>query len=252
LSHEDNRFCAKLEGEISASVSAEAERWGIGWSFDLGQVTFGPIQIWRSDGCDPVGLWVGTVHMNNVLGTITTDATITLAPDVWEGQSTPWEGFNGTQHAAVSGTFTYNDRGTPGVCGSTYGQANYSYDRTHYDTTWNGSVYPGFGGWFVLTIDGSDIGVGGLQDVANYLVLPVSGVNGDCEPYSDTFLEHPLYPPLNNECNDALHQGLQAEVDAILAADPAADFDALAGSDNLTAGNDTCQVSWNLTKAPTG
>jgi hypothetical protein len=252
LSHEDNRFCAKVEADVSVTVSAEAGRWGVGWSFDLGKVTFGPIQIWRSDGCNPAGLWVGTVHMHNDLeaGAIVTDATLTLAPDLWEQQSSPWEGFTGSQHAAVSGTFTYNSPGTPGVCGSTYGTANFNYDRTHYDTTWGGSVYPGFGGWFQLTIDGSDISVAGLQDVANYLLLPVSGVNADCNQYTDTFLEHPLYPPLHDECNTALHQGLQAEIDAILAADPAADFTALVGSNELTAGDDVCQVTWNLAKAP--
>jgi hypothetical protein len=44
--------------------------------------------------------------------------------------------------------------------------------------------------------------------------------------------------------------GLQAEIDAILTADPSADFNALAGSNNVTTADDTCQVSWNLTKAP--
>jgi hypothetical protein len=68
-----------------------------------------------------------------------------------------------------------------------------------------------------VTIDGSDVGVAGLQDVANYLVLPVSGLDGSCQPYNSTSLMQPLYPPLNGECNDALRLGLQAEIDTIQA-----------------------------------
>ena len=149
----------------------------------------------------------------------------------------------------MNGTFTYNSPGTPGVCGSLFGQANFSYDRDHYDTIWNGSVYPGFGGWFLLTIDGSNVEVGGLNDILNYLVLPVSGVDSSCEPVTDTFLEHPISLS-SDQCNDALRLGLQAEIDAILTNDPSADFKSLAGSKSLTTTDDTCQVTWNLTKAP--
>jgi len=44
--------CISVDLAFVLSIEAVAERWGIGWSFDLGSITLGPWDLYRSAACD--------------------------------------------------------------------------------------------------------------------------------------------------------------------------------------------------------
>jgi hypothetical protein len=91
-------------------------------------------------------------------------------------------------------------------------------------------------------------GVAGLQDVANYVVMPVHGTSNSCEAVNTSDLWHPLYPPLETECNDAMRIGVDAQL-AASNTTKLADVTALDGSAHRDLGNGHCDVEWHLTAA---
>jgi len=254
--------CVVFDAYVRGKVAVSVDKWFISFSATLLQIDSPKITlVERGDGCndDPPPVWAGTVTVHNVHaspsapgthGLITSDATVTLQPVFWTDAEVlhpeagdPWSEFVGTQHASVTGTYSY-DSYLDG-CNHLAGSAGFSYGGQHYMVTSStGQVVPAFGGWFVLTTDWPSVTVAGLQDVANYVNVPVSG-SYQCEGVSDTFLSHPLYPPLNPVCNDVLHDGIVAAFDAasVGGGDPPT---VLASSGTATVELDTCTVTWNL------
>ena len=250
--------CITATAGINLSVGASAEGVGVKWSITFATIG-ASVTIYRSDGCDPIPTYVGTITVHHVFGfdslefaARTMDATITLHPTDWTDLEAPFDGFNGSQQAAVQGSISEYNKDPGGGCGSTHGSGQFNYDTTPYQTVSStGQVFDSFGGWFLFIIADAHVDVAGLQDVTNYTNVHVTGINTDCTPVDTLQLEHPLYPPLDNECNDALQQGAQSEVDARLAIDPTSNLGHLQGSNSLTVnGVRTCNVTWDLTRLP--
>ena len=82
--------CVVIDAGLTLSIAAVAERWGIGWNFDLGSTTFGPLELYRSASCGQQG-WSGTItvaiHRDSDQGPIeprgvsNEHATYTLLPE---------------------------------------------------------------------------------------------------------------------------------------------------------------------------
>ena len=102
---------------------------------------------------------------------IATDLTLTVRAERFTTAAPYYAFVIGLQHAHVAGTVEHSVTSPP--CSNLHGSVAIDYDAP-YDVVWNGSTYPGVGGWFTLTlVNGAttvEAEVGGLQDVANYRV----------------------------------------------------------------------------------
>ena len=127
LTYEPNNGlgCVTLEASMRISLSAVAEKWGLGWSFATAELVVGPQQLYRSGGCGGVR-WDGSIEVDarwaetRIEGGETAEATQNTTYVLGDLVQTVGDEGRGRYATTVSGS-AHEDRAyTSGACPSRF------------------------------------------------------------------------------------------------------------------------------------